>query len=272
MQNTGGVWLGCDGRCMKLLRECGQRGDHALIGAGVAGEPGNDVHIPQIGEGLGEGSLGPAEVLWEIEQHRPQRHCGRRLFADYYRRCQQEVGGVVPARLKLGDALAVKTDHVLDEAGGQPKAGEGRVADVTKGRHGLAERTGCSGMAGNGFEDAGVGVEATADGGGGHRTCRGASARCGQGRCGDLLGKTGQRGEIHAGDAIALVAQSAGQKPAGNNASDVVRHQHRHRSHRVVALDLFHHCTQGIQRQPTVWRRRHLNGHLVPPRETVSPA
>ena len=127
-------------------------------------------------------------------------------------------------------------------------------------------------MAGHGFEDAGVGVEATADGCGGHRTCGGALACCGQNWRGDLLGQAGQRGEIDAGDAIALVTQAAGQEPAGDNAGDVVRHQHRHRSHRVVVLDLLHRCSQGRQGEPTVWCRRHLNGHIAPPRDTASPA
>jgi hypothetical protein len=245
---------------MELGRECGQRGGDALVGARVAGEPGDDLQVGQGGKGLGERRLGACQVLWEIEQHRPRLCRGRGLFADQYRRCDEEVAGVVPPWLERGEGLAMKADNVLDEAGGGPEAREGGVGHVAQGRHRQAERTRCGGMPGNALEDSGVGVQALTDGCRGHRARRGASAFRGQGRGGDLLGEAGKCGEVDARNAVALVCQAARQESASDDTRDVVRHQHRHGSHRIVTLDLCYRCSQGLQGRPTVRRCRHLNG------------
>ena len=235
---------------------------------GLPVEPGDDLQVGQGGKGLGERRLGACQVLWEIEQHRPQLCRGRGLFADQHRRCDEEVGGVVPPWLERGEGLAMKADNVLDEAGGGPEAREGGVGHVAKGRHRQAERTGCGGMPGNALEDSGIGVQALTDGRRGHRARRGASAFCGQGRGGDLLGEAGKCGEVDARNSVALVCQAARQESASDDTRDVVRHQHRHGSHRIVTLDLCYRCSQGHQSRPTVRRCRHLNGQGGTPSRT----
>jgi hypothetical protein len=157
-EDAGGQRLVGAGGDMEFGRERGQRGGDALVGARVAGEPGDDLQVGQGGKGLGERRLGACQVLWEIEQYRPQLCRGRGLFADQRRRCDEEVGGVVPPWLERGEGLAMKADNVLDEAGGGPEAREGGVGYVAQGRHRQAERTGCGGMPGNALEDSGVGV------------------------------------------------------------------------------------------------------------------
>jgi len=71
-------------------------------------------------------------------------------------------------------------------------------------------------------------------------------------------------GEVDAGDAVGPVVQPAGQESAGDDAGNVVRHQDRHRRHRIVALDQGDRCSQGLQCGAPVGRRRYLNRHNAP--------
>ena len=83
---------------------------------------------------------------------------------------------------------------------------------------------------------------------------RGPGSRCAgahQWRC-ELLGQPAQRGDLDARDARSAWSDPRGQRAPGDDAGDVVGHQHGRGGEQIVPLDLRQHLAQGGDRRRSV--------------------